>query len=128
MSDENWKDRGPSEAPPRSAVDGPAGKPHKPQRFSAKMKSRIVLRLLRGEDLELLCREYGATAAQMSRWREDFLSAGEMAMKKREDTESEGIKRLREKLGEVTMESELLREKIRRLEGNRPLPPRRSRK
>jgi transposase-like protein len=92
------------------------------------MKSRIVLRLLRGDDLELLSREYGATAAQISRWRDDFLSAGEVAMKKREDPESDEIKRLREKLGEVTMESELLREKIKRLEGNRPLPRRRSRK
>jgi hypothetical protein len=50
-----------------------------------------------------------------------------MAMKNREEPDSEEIKRLREKLGEVTMESELLREKIRRLEGNRPLPRRRSR-
>jgi transposase-like protein len=128
MIDENGKTSGPSQAPPTSAVDGPAGSHQKPQRFSAKMKSRIVLRLLRGEDLELLCREYGTTAAQMSRWREDFLSAGEIAMKNREEPESEEIKRLREKLGEVTMESELLREKIRRLEGNRPLPRRRSRK
>lgn len=128
MSDVSGKDRGPSEAYSTNAVDGPAGKPRKPQRFSAKLKSRIVLRLLGGEDLELLCREYGATTAQMSRWRDDFLSAGEMAMKNREDTESEEIKRLREKLGEVTMESELLREKIQRLEGNRPLPRRRSRK
>jgi transposase len=128
MSDENGKARGSAEAPSTSAVDGPAGKAQKPQRFSAKMKSRIVLRLLRGEHLELLCREYGATAVQMSRWREDFLSAGEMAMKNREDTDSEEIKRLCEKLGEVTMESELLREKIQRLEGHRPLPRRRSRK
>jgi transposase-like protein len=128
MSDGIGKDRGPSEATPTRAVDGPARKPDKPRRFSAKMKSRIVLRLLRGDDLELLSREYGATAAQISRWRDDFLSAGEVAMKKREDPESDEIKRLREKLGEVTMESELLREKIKRLEGNRPLPRRRSRK
>lgn len=128
MDEQNGTGRGPSEATPACAGDGPAGKHQRPQRFSAKMKSRIVLRLLRGEDLELLCREYGATAAQMSRWREDFLSAGEMAMKNREEPESEEIKRLREKLGEVTMESELLREKIRRLEGDRPLPRRRSRK
>ena len=78
--------------------------------------------------MELLSREYGATATQMSRWREDFLLGGQMAMKNREEPESEEIKRLREKLGEVTMESELLREKIHRLEGNRPLPRRRSRK
>jgi|OpeIllAssembly_1097287.scaffolds.fasta_scaffold142852_3 transposase-like protein len=128
MSDGNGKDRGPSQAPPRRAVDGPAGRFHKPQRFSAKLKSRIVLRFLRGDDLELLSREYGATAAQISQWRDDFIAAGEIALKKREVAESDEIKRLREKLGEVTMDSELLREKIIRLEQNRPLPRRRSRK
>jgi transposase-like protein len=92
------------------------------------MKSGIVLRLLRGEDLEFLSREYGTTAAQISRWRDDFLSGGESAMKRHEDPESEEIKRLREKLGEVTMESELLREKIKRLEQNRPLSRGRSKR
>jgi transposase-like protein len=92
------------------------------------LKGRIVLRLLRGEDLELLSREYGTTAALISRWRDDFLSAGEAAMRRREDLESDEIKRLREKLGEATMESELLREKIKRLEQNRPLSPGRSRR
>lgn len=125
MSDGNVKDRGPSEAPPTRAADGQA---RKPQRFSARMKSLMVLRLLRGEELELLSREYGATAAQLSQWRDDFLAAGEAAMKMRNGDESEEVKRLREKLGEVTMDSELLREKIRRLEQNRPLPRRRSRK
>ena len=125
MNDRNEKERGPSEAFFTHAGDGPVGKP---QRFSAKLKSKIVLRLLRGDDLELLSREYGTTAAQISRWRDDFLSAGEVALKKREDPESDEVKRLREKLGEVTMESELLREKIKRLEGNRPLSRRRSKR
>jgi transposase-like protein len=92
------------------------------------MKSGIVLRLLRGEDLELLSREYGTTAALISRWRDDFLSAGERGLKQRDEPESEDVKRLREKLGEVTMESELLREKIKRLEQNRPLSLRRSKR
>jgi transposase-like protein len=86
------------------------------------------LRYLRGEDLELLSREYGTTAASISQWRDEFLSGGETALRRQDDPESDEIKRLREKLGEVTMESELLREKIKRLEQNRPLPPRRSRK
>lgn len=92
------------------------------------MKSLIVLRLLRGEELELLSREYGAVAARLSQWRDDFLTAGEAAMKKRDGDESEEVKRLREKLGEVTTDSELLREKVGRLEQNRPLPRRRSKK
>lgn len=125
MDERNGTARGPSKATAASAGDGPA---RKPQRFSAKLKGRIVLRLLRGEDLELLSREYGTTAALISRWRDDFLSAGEAAMRRREDLESDEIKRLREKLGEATMESELLREKIKRLEQNRPLSPGRSRR
>ena len=125
MSEHIGRGKGPSEASRTHAGDGPV---RKPQRFSAKLKSKIVLRLLRGDDLELLSREYGATAAQISGWRDDFLSAGEIALKKREDSESEEVKRLREKLGEVTMESELLREKIKSLEGNRPLSPRRSKR
>lgn len=125
MDERNGTNRGPSEATPACAGDGPA---RKPQRFSARLKSQIVLRLFRGEGLELLSREYGITAALISRWRDDFLSAGQAAMRRREDPETDEIKRLREKLGEATMESELLREKIKRLEQNRPLSRRGLRK
>ena len=41
-------------------------------RFSAKRKTTAVLRLLRGEDLDLLSREYKVTAAKLSQWRELF--------------------------------------------------------
>jgi hypothetical protein len=81
MSDGSRKDMGPSEAPHTGAADGPAGKPHKPQQFSAKLKSRIVLRFLRGDDLELLSREYGATSAHISQWRDDFISVGEIPVR-----------------------------------------------
>ena len=128
MNDLNTNNPASSEGARRASGDGDGAGILKPKRFSARMKSLIVLRLLRGEELELLSREYGATAAQLSQWRDDFLVAGEAAMKKRDGDESEEVKRLREKLGEVTMDSELLREKIRRLEQNRPLPRRRSRK
>jgi hypothetical protein len=43
--------------------------------FSARRKADAVLRLLRGEDLELLSRELGVTAATLSAWRDDFLAA-----------------------------------------------------
>ena len=42
-----------------------------------------MLRLLRGEDLELLSRKLGVTAAELSGWREAFLAAGEAALKTR---------------------------------------------
>ena len=88
-----------------------------------------MLRLLRGEALDLLSRELGNPAARLATWRAAFLDAGQEAMKKTpRDSHEREIARLRVKLGESTMEIELLREKIGRLETNRPLPHRRSRR
>ncbi len=96
-------------------------------RFSVQRKSKAVLRLLRGEDLELLSREYGVTAARLSQWREDFLSAGQVGLKKRlQDERDERITRLQAKVGELTMANELLEHKIDRMEEGRPFPRRRS--
>ena len=49
--------------------------------MSAKRKQSAVLRLLRGEDLELVSRELSVPAAEMSAWRDAFLAAGEATMK-----------------------------------------------
>ena len=117
---------GPSEGARRVTGDGP-GQGNK--RFAARRKVEIVLRLLRGEDLELVSRELGVTAARLSRWRELFLRAGQAVLKKRpQDARDEEIARLQQKLGEVTMDNELLQKKIGHLEDGRPLPRRRSRR
>ena len=88
-----------------------------------------MLRLLRGEALDLLSRELGLPAARLATWREAFLAAGQEALKKQPlDSRDCELGRLREKLGEATMDIERLREKIGRLETSRPLPPRRSRR
>jgi len=49
-------------------------------RMSRQRKREAVLRLLRGEDLELVSRALGATAATLSGWREAFLAAGEASL------------------------------------------------
>ena len=46
-------------------------------RMSRQRKTAAVLRLLRGEDLELVSRSLSVTAATLSGWREAFLAAGE---------------------------------------------------
>ena len=46
-------------------------------RFSAKRKTEAVLQLLRGEDLDLLSREYKVTAGKLRQWRDAFLSTGQ---------------------------------------------------
>ena len=96
-------------------------------RFSVHRKSEAILRLLRGEDLELLSREYGVTAARLNQWREDFLSAGQLGLKKRtQDPRDEQVSRLQAKVGELTMANELLEHKIDKVEDGRPFPRRRS--
>ena len=50
--------------------------------MSAKRKQIAVLRLLRGEDLELVSRQLGViTAAELSAWRDAFPAAGEAVLK-----------------------------------------------
>ena len=116
-----------SERPQEAGVDKSAGGPPG-QRFSTKRKLRAVSRLLRGEPLELVARELNVTAARLSEWRERALLAAEAALKERErDDRDNEIARLKGKVGEMTMEAELLREKIARLEAGAPLARRRSR-
>src|ERR671913_2492633 len=94
-------------------------------RFSAKRKTDAVLRLLRGESLELLSRELGVTAATLSGWRDDFLAAGQAALKSRPtDDRDDEIARLRAKVGELTMDNEVL---LQRCRADRPFAPRRRR-
>jgi transposase-like protein len=91
-------------------------------RFSSQRKTAAVLRLLRGEDLELVSRELGIIAATLSGWRDDFLAGGQAALKSR-PTDDE-IARLRAKVGELTMDNELLTQRCR---ADRPFAPRRRR-
>ena len=95
-------------------------------RFSSPRKTAAVLRLLRGEDLELLSRELSVTAATLSEWRDDFLAGGQAALKSRPtDDRDDEIARLRAKVGELTMDNELLTQRCR---ADRPFAPRRRRR
>ena len=96
---------------------GAAAAPGRERRMTAGRKSDAVLRLLRGEPLEIVARELSVTAADLSAWREAFLEAGEASLKARlRDDRDEKIGRLQSKLGEVLMDNELLYAKIDRLE------------
>jgi transposase-like protein len=95
-------------------------------RFSAGRKTEAVLRLLRGEDLETLSRQLGVTAATLSSWRDAFLDGGTAAMKSRPtDDRDEVIARLRAKVGQLTMDNELLGLKCQQIESGRPFASRR---
>ena len=93
--------------------------------MSRQRKREAVLRLLRDEELELVSRSLGVTAATLSGWREAFLAAGEASLATR-PTDGEALEsaRLKARLGE------LLEAKIAALEARdpRPLVRRRSRR
>ena len=110
---------------------GAAAAPERERRMTAGRKRDAVLRLLRGEPLEIVARELGVTAADLSAWREAFLEAGTASLKTRaRDDRDEKIDRLQSKLGEVLMDNELLYSKIERLEagGGGPFGSRRSKR
>jgi transposase-like protein len=98
-------------------------------RMSRQRKMAAVLRLLRGEALELVSRALGVTAATLSSWRDEFLAGGEAALAtKPTDAKALEAERLKAKLGELMLERELLNEKIARLEASGPLARGRSRR
>ena len=118
---------GPAERARDAGGDGPT--PTCRRRMSAGRKQEAVLRLPRGEDLELVSRELGVTAAELSGWRDAFLAAGEASMRSRPaDARDAEIGRLKEEVGELTMANELLGAKVGRLEAGRPSARRRSRR
>ena len=127
MADTTARGAGPAERAHHAGGDGPA--PERRRRMSARRKQGAVLRLLRGEDLELVSRELAVPAAEVSSWRDAFLAAGEASLKTRPaDSRDVEIGRLKAKVGELTMANELLDAKIDRLETHRPLAQRRSRR
>ncbi len=100
-----------------------------PKRFSAKRKLAIVQRLLRGESLEAVSRDENVPVHRLTEWRDKVPGAAESALKERErDARDEEIARLQAKVGEITMDNELLCAKLDKLEAGRPFAGRRSKR
>jgi transposase-like protein len=86
-----------------------------------------VIRLLRGEDLDTVSREYGVAAATLSQWREEFLEAGRVGLKTRQHTaQDDEVARLKMLIGKLTIDKECLEEIVRVHEARLPLAQRRS--
>lgn len=93
-------------------------------RFSAKRKADSVIRMLRGENLEELSRELRVEAHRLAAWRDEFLLSGTEGLKAQPVPPEE--RRLREaerKIGELTIENEILRAAARKR--GLQIPPRR---
>ncbi len=112
------------DAPPAGGRT-PSGPLAPGQRWSAARKREVVLRLMRGEAAELLSRELGLPVFKLERWRQRVEAAFEGALKEREADPTDGqLAAALQRIGELSMEVELLRAKMER---PGPLARRRSR-
>jgi len=79
-----------------------------PERWSAKAKSEVVLRLFRGESVDEVSREIQVPVHELETWRKDFLDAGMLGLKRRGgDPEERALKQTQAMVGELTMRLEL---------------------
>jgi hypothetical protein len=124
MSNTKKHDSGASEGARRATEEAPESSAGAGGgRWSAKRKVSVSLELLRGADLESTSRKHRLTLATLTEWRDRFLAGGEAALKSREvDVDDEEKRRLKSVVASVSVENELLREKITRLENGRPFP------
>ena len=81
----------------------------KRKNFTSKIKAEIVLSLLRGEDPELISREYGVTLADINLWRDQFIESGTDGFKRKPDDSK--LSAAERKIGQLQMELELTKKK-----------------
>jgi transposase-like protein len=85
------------------------------QRWTAKRRAALVLSLLKGETTAAdAARRHGLKVAEVEEWRERFLLGAENALRARPKEEDglreEEVNRLKRKVGELTMDLDILRE------------------
>ena len=88
------------------------------QRWTAKRRAALVMSLLKGETTPAeAARRHGLKVAEVEEWRDRFLLGAENALRAwpREDEalREEEINRLKRKVGELTMDLDILREAAR---------------
>ena len=115
--------RRPTGVSPGEIGVGPLGQG---QRWTAARKREVVLRLFRGEPLDLVSRELGVELYRLEKWRDAALAGMEDALKARNgDPLKAELDTAMQRIGELTMENELLWVRVRR---PGPLAKRRSKK
>lgn len=85
------------------------------KRWSASRKKEVVLRLLKGEAVDSLSREYGVPIGELERWKETVLTRMELLLKDRSDEPLQAeLEAAKKQIGELCMQNELLKEKSRK--------------
>ena len=92
--------------------------PEDVKRWTAKRRSALVLSILREQtSVQEAARKHGLTVAEVEEWKEKFLVAAENALRSRprdeEALRGEQIKRLKQKVGELVLDIDILKEAMK---------------
>lgn len=84
-------------------------------RWTASRKAELVLAVLKGADVVELCRENGISRTQLFQWRDSFIEGGkkQLKFKRRKGFNEKKVTRLERKVGELTLQLEILHEVAR---------------
>ena len=97
------------------------------QRWTAKRRMALVLSLLKGDTTpQEAARKHGLTVGEVEDWRDKFLSGAENALRSKpkddDALKDEQIKRLKQKVGELVLDMDILKEANRLRPFVPPLP------
>ena len=88
------------------------------KRWTAKRRAALVIEILRGDlSVAEAARRHGLIVAEVEEWRERFLAGAENALRSRplgeEAQKEQELKRLKQKVGELVMELDVVKEAIK---------------
>ncbi len=88
------------------------------QRWTAKRRAALVVGILKGEtSVAEAARRHGLTVAEVEDWRDRFLLGAENALRSRpkdeEALKDEQIKKLKQKIGDLVLDTDILREALK---------------
>lgn len=88
------------------------------ERWTAKRRVVLVVHILKGEtSVAEAARTHGLTVAEVEDWREKFLVGAENALRSRprdeEALKAEQIKKLKQKIGDLVLDNDILREALK---------------
>jgi transposase-like protein len=89
------------------------------RRWTTKRKAALMLSIIKGEtSIQEAARQHGITIAELEDWKKRFLLAAENALRARPKDEEalreEQIKKLKQKIGDLVMDIDILEEAAKR--------------
>lgn len=88
------------------------------QRWTAKRRTALIMSILKGEtSIPEAARKHGLMVAEVEDWQQRFVLGAENALRSRprdeEALKEEQIKKLKQKIGELVLDNDILREALK---------------